>query len=206
MGSGYDRRRFDRKSGAKECPLESSTEIASVGQGGRRINSMKDSKPLMREKDCSCGPAFSDQKCKFHNAQIGEKISRGAAGSEREAFQKKVSELTAVLDKLRPGTGPAIAMFLEDAYEQGWQAARAAAPPKVHKYVGFPGKAMCGADGEITSIANSDVTCEECRAAAPAPPESSWVVERFDNGRGAGYCAIRRVPRAGDRTEGEQRR
>jgi len=49
--------------------------------------------------------------------------------SEREAFQKKVSELTAFLDKLRPGTGPAIAMFLEDAYEQGWQAARAAAPP-----------------------------------------------------------------------------
>jgi len=53
----------------------------------------------------------------------------GAAGSERKAFDQKVAKLTDVLDKLRPGTGPAIRMFLQDAYEQGWQAARAAAPP-----------------------------------------------------------------------------
>jgi hypothetical protein len=57
----------------------------------------------------------------------------GAAGpSEREAqfteeFLKQVVELSEVLDKLRPGTGGAVAMFCQDAYEKGWQA-RAAVP------------------------------------------------------------------------------
>ena len=33
----------------------------------------------------------------------------------------------------------------------------------VHKYAGWPGKAVCGAVGETTSIANSDVNCQGCK-------------------------------------------
>lgn len=45
-----------------------------------------------------------------------------------------------------------------------------AAPPQpsaspsepVHKYASWPGKALCGATGKVTSTANEDVTCEHC--------------------------------------------
>lgn len=108
------------------------------------------------------------------------KDSSAAAGSEREAFQfpeeflQKLNELSDLLDKFRPGTGPAVALFCQDSYEKGWQAARAAAPPNERVFI-----------GEVFDCPAQSVIEESCickagwghrsfdvnyRAAAPAPP------------------------------------
>jgi len=135
---------------------------------------MKDSKPAF---DDFCEECITAIRC----AQKGKCLNppSAAAGSEREAFEKKVSALTAVLDKLRPGTGPAIAMFLEDAYEQGWQAARAAAPPNDQTLLDVFAEIMEMAPVRHTLGLNhsyeSRCTCLRCRAdqaieGAAAPP------------------------------------
>jgi hypothetical protein len=99
--------------------------------------------------DCICGAAVAPSRSPAHRIRCGMCgdtglqngvkcpqtgcVAAGAAGpSEREAqfteeFLKQVVELSEVLDKLRPGTGGAVAMFCQDAYEKGWQA-RAAVP------------------------------------------------------------------------------
>jgi hypothetical protein len=95
-------------------------------------------------------------------------VPEGAAAgpSEREAqfteeFLKQVVELSEVLDKLRPGTGGAVAMFCQDAYEKGWQAR--AAVPQADRKCTCPTTVWCG---DEMSESTCELTEEEHAAAA----------------------------------------
>jgi len=113
---------------------------------------MKDSKPApmmdviahaQRDRAIAILAELEAEPCRLNKLELIERLlppSSAAAGSERDAFQfpeeflQKLNELSDLLDKFRPGTGPAVALFCQDSYEKGWQAARAAAPPNDADY------------------------------------------------------------------------
>jgi hypothetical protein len=48
----------------------------------------------------------------------------------RESFEKKADELSIALDKLRPGTGPGVAILVMQAWDEGYAAGASAMKEK----------------------------------------------------------------------------